>query len=307
MSKIFKPRRIKYSTATGTKGAGIVPASGEMIVVSPTAGHGKGAGKIVIGDGSTTVQAYATNGKALVDDMKFSGSETLSSVGSDSSTTVATALSNVASGKTLSSLFGSLKQAVSLLNTSVTSLNDEKSDIKTRLTKAETRYAQLNYFWYTGALSIVVDDNIGLYGNKFYTLVDCYIHDDCFEDKNQVFTKIAELTIYAYKYEISTDDTNNIYEEFSYTPIINKLKSTITNINLSFLEVCNKYSTLTTYPTRFNTGIQAIVENLDLNNCNGGFGRIFIDNDKLNYGSWARKNNPIGMYCWNCRLAFSYS
>ena len=116
MSKVFKPRRGKASTMS-TKNP--VLESGEFFVEVPNSGVGTGAGKIKMGDGTTAYNSlpYLIDGTSV--------SSQTGSVTADSSTTVAAALNNVTNGKTVAGLFGSLKQAVSLLNGTVTTLNDD--------------------------------------------------------------------------------------------------------------------------------------------------------------------------------------
>ena len=121
VNKIFKPRRGKKSTMAGTK-ANTVLAAGELFLETPDTGVGKGASKIKIGDGST---AYSSLPYALGDT-----TNDVITYSSNSSTSVATALNNVASGKKLGVMIAGLKQAVSLLNTSVTSLNDDITSLE---------------------------------------------------------------------------------------------------------------------------------------------------------------------------------
>ena len=121
VNKILKPRRGKKSTMAGTK-ASTVLAAGELFLEVPDTGVGKGKSKIKVGDGST---AYKSLPYALGDT-----STDVITYSSNSSTSVATALNNVASGKTLANMIAGLKQAVSLLNTSVTSLNDDCAQLK---------------------------------------------------------------------------------------------------------------------------------------------------------------------------------
>ena len=110
VNKILKPRRGKKSTMAGTK-ASTVLAAGELFVEVPDTGVGKGASKIKIGDGST---AYSSLPYALGDT-----SNDVITYTSNSSTTVANALNNVASGKKLGEMIAGLKQAISLVNTSL--------------------------------------------------------------------------------------------------------------------------------------------------------------------------------------------
>lgn len=125
VNKILKPRRGKKSTMAGTK-ASTVLAAGELFLEVPDTGVGKGKSKIKVGDGST---AYKSLPYALGDT-----STDVITYSSNSSTSVATALNNVASGKTLANMIAGLKQAVSLLNTSVTSLNDDCAQLNSNLT-----------------------------------------------------------------------------------------------------------------------------------------------------------------------------
>jgi len=116
VSKIFKPRRGKKSTMTGTKASTIL-AAGELFVEVPDAGVGKGAGKLKMGDGSTPYSSLPyLMGDTSNDKITLS---------SNTRTTVATALNDAASGATLATMIAALKQAISLSDARVTKLNDD--------------------------------------------------------------------------------------------------------------------------------------------------------------------------------------
>lgn len=117
MAKIFKPRRGKKSTMAGSKKATVLSA-GEMFIEVPDTGAGTGHSKMKIGDGSTQYSSlpYAM-GDTENDKIAFSN---------DTSGNITTALNKVTSGAALKTMIAALKQAVSLANTSITQLNDER-------------------------------------------------------------------------------------------------------------------------------------------------------------------------------------
>ena len=123
VSKIFKPRRGLASTMAGSGKKNIVLQKGEFFLEAPSGGMGTGASKVKVGDGTTAYSSlpYAL-GDTSNDKIDFSN---------NTSTTVANALTSVASGKALKTIIGGLKQAISLCNTSITKLNDDTSNIKT--------------------------------------------------------------------------------------------------------------------------------------------------------------------------------
>ena len=121
VSKVLKPRRGLKSTMASSAKKGTVLASGELFVEAPDTGVGTGQHKIKIGDGTTAYNSlpYAI-GDTSNDKIEFS---------SNTATTVANALNSVASGQSLKTIIGGLKQAISLCNTSITQLNDETNKI----------------------------------------------------------------------------------------------------------------------------------------------------------------------------------
>ncbi len=123
VSKIFKPRRGLASTMAGNGKKDIVLQKGEFFLEAPSGGMGTGASKVKVGDGTT---AYASLPYALGDT-----SNDKIDFSSNTSTTVANALTSVATGNTLKTIIGGLKQAISLCNSSITKLNDDCSNIKT--------------------------------------------------------------------------------------------------------------------------------------------------------------------------------
>ena len=168
MSTVFKPRRSSKGRMdqTGTTGkyAHAVLGAGELFLerqqtgTSYTEGSGSAASpvqyRMKIGDGTTE---YANLGYADQTPVSASGAagdgnivgnvaqdtsnggitatfqsladKKVNSVTSNSSTTVANALNSVSDNNTLKDILGALKQAVSLCNTAITSLNDELPEI----------------------------------------------------------------------------------------------------------------------------------------------------------------------------------
>ena len=116
MSKIFKPRRILKSKAASLNP---VLAAGEYIVEVPDTGVGTGPCRTKMGDGKT---AYV--------DLPYMDAVTdvaASTIAFDESTTAdnATLLTEIVTGKSVKSLFGSTKKLLSNLAGSVTELNNK--------------------------------------------------------------------------------------------------------------------------------------------------------------------------------------
>ena len=165
MSTVFKPRRSSKGRMdqTGTTGkyANAVLGAGELFLERQQTGttYTEGSGstsspvqyRMKIGDGTTKYSSlgYAdqtpvsTSGSAgdgnlvgnVAQDTSNGGitatfqslaDKKVNSVTSNSSTTVANALNTVAANNTLKDILGALKQAVSLCNTAITSLNDDR-------------------------------------------------------------------------------------------------------------------------------------------------------------------------------------
>ena len=127
MSKIFKPRRVKYSSiAEGGSKANVVLANGETVFVMPDTGAGTGLGSIIMGDGTTAISnlPYMINGKI---------SENKIEVVTNTKTTATAALTDVISENTLGTVIGALKQASSLNASAATNLNNERNTLQTKL------------------------------------------------------------------------------------------------------------------------------------------------------------------------------
>ena len=135
VSKILKPRRGTSTIMSGSK-ANTVLQSGELFIEAPSTGVGSGKSKIKIGDGSTVYSSlpYAI-GDTSTDPITYTA---------DTSTTVATALSNAASGGTLASIVAGLKQAISLCNTAVGSLSDDLSTLSGTVSSNSTSIGTLS-------------------------------------------------------------------------------------------------------------------------------------------------------------------
>lgn len=108
----FKPRRGKTSTMLGDKKSTLLK-EGEFFVEVPDEGVGKGHSKIKIGDGVT---AYSSLPYALGD----TSNDNITFTDSDTSTDVNTAVTNVASGRSLGGIIASIKNALKLLGRTAT-------------------------------------------------------------------------------------------------------------------------------------------------------------------------------------------
>ena len=108
ISKQFSPRRGAVATMTGSK-KNLVLAAGELFIEYPNTGVGTGAVKIKIGDGTTTYEnlPYAIANDASSDIIVYTD---------DTSSTVAGALTDAASGNTAAEIVAGLKQAITLVN-----------------------------------------------------------------------------------------------------------------------------------------------------------------------------------------------
>lgn len=108
----FKPRRGKTSTMLGDKKSTLLK-EGEFFVEVPDDGVGKGHSKIKIGDGVT---AYSSLPYALGD----TSNDNITFTDNDTSTDVNTAVTNVASGRSLGGIIASIKNALKLLGRTAT-------------------------------------------------------------------------------------------------------------------------------------------------------------------------------------------
>lgn len=108
----FKPRRGKTSTMLGDKKSTLLK-EGEFFVEVPDDGVGKGHSKIKIGDGVTE---YSSLPYALGD----TSNDNITFTDSDTSTNVNTAVTNVASGRSLGGIIASIKNALKLLGRTAT-------------------------------------------------------------------------------------------------------------------------------------------------------------------------------------------
>ena len=133
MSKIFKPRRGKYSTMHGTKSSTVL-AAGEMFIELPDTGAGTGACKMYIGDG---LRPYSELQPAMGGDI--ASREITGSITADQSSTAEAAIANVTTQKTLGAILGSLRRACQLNAASIKTLNDETRTVKDLLDNIKIR------------------------------------------------------------------------------------------------------------------------------------------------------------------------
>src|SRR5574344_643303 len=121
VSEIFKPRRGAAATMSGSKSS-IVLESGELFLETPgvgTAGHCK----MMVGDGSSTYATLAADHKYALGETSYDVVEIAAS----------TALNDAVSGNTLRTVLGALKQAISLNASAISTLNDDISNINTKM------------------------------------------------------------------------------------------------------------------------------------------------------------------------------
>ena len=121
MGRTLKPRRGTTYTMTQTEKRNIVLAKGEFFIEVPNTGIGTGPSIIKIGDGITKYDNLP---------IAVCGTD-VSDVDNSSSTSASTALSNVASGAKISTLFGELKKAISL---TINSVNEVSGEVEFPLT-----------------------------------------------------------------------------------------------------------------------------------------------------------------------------
>ena len=116
---IFKPRRGSRSAFKSGSKRTTVLSAGELMVLRNDTSGSTNRYDVYIGNGTDQVKNLKP---ALYGDT----SEEDITITADSSTTVSSALNNVVTGKTLGALIGSLKKAISLNASSISSLNNDK-------------------------------------------------------------------------------------------------------------------------------------------------------------------------------------
>ena len=127
MASYLRPRRGKRATAISQN---IILKKGEVFFEVPDGGVGTGAGKIKMGDGTTTYQNLPYFYEPAVVDV---ASSTIA-FEEASSTDNTTLLNAIASGAQTSTLFGNIKKLLRNLNTSVTSLNNDLDNLGDQVT-----------------------------------------------------------------------------------------------------------------------------------------------------------------------------
>lgn len=147
VSNILRPRRGSAGTMSTTK-KDTVLAAGELFVeYQGTAGVGKGPVRIKIGDGTTTYEnlPYAISNEASSEIITYTD---------DTSETVAGAIANAASGRSIAQIVAGLKQAISLVNTSYTG---HAADTDIHITSTER--TNWNSIYNNGITAMTVDGN----------------------------------------------------------------------------------------------------------------------------------------------------
>lgn len=118
MASYLRPRRGKRATAISQN---IILKKGEVFFEVPDGGVGTGAGKIKMGDGTTTYQNLPYFYEPAVVDVASSTIAFEEATSTDNTTL----LNAIASGAQTSTLMGNIKKLLRNLNTSVTSLNND--------------------------------------------------------------------------------------------------------------------------------------------------------------------------------------
>lgn len=133
MASIFRIRRGSASTMSGAK-KDIILAAGELFAEYPDEGMGTGAGRLFLGDGSSPFSELQPFLESSAADLDI---ETIEVVANTKTTSTA-ALNDVVSNNTIGSLIGSLKQAVSLVKSELTSsINTTATNASSALTAAK--------------------------------------------------------------------------------------------------------------------------------------------------------------------------
>ena len=174
MSKIFKPRRGTANTMSTTK-SNTVLAAGELFAEVPNGGPGTGKGRLVMGDGTT---AYG-NLPSFIENTDVSSAQV--TITADNSQTSTAALNNVASNATTGALIGSLKQAISLTKSELSSsIDDINQTLEDGVGMTDEQAAQLaalyNQVVYNKKLGDVITCSLtGSHTNASYQLQVCYL------------------------------------------------------------------------------------------------------------------------------------
>lgn len=116
MAAYLRPRRGKKATAESQN---IILKKGEVFFEAPDAGVGKGTGKIKVGDGTT---AYTDLPYFLQQTAATDVANSTISFTENSSTTISTLLSVIATGAKLNVIIGAINKLLNLYNTSITNL-----------------------------------------------------------------------------------------------------------------------------------------------------------------------------------------
>ena len=130
MANRLKPRRGKKSTATNQK---IMLEKGEVFFECPDDGVGKGQGRIMIGDGSTTYDQLVSSNKYFYNPDNFLNTNSDVSHNpvnfiDDTCDDCQTLLEHITTGKNVGSLFGSVHKLLSKHDTSINQLNNDLSN-----------------------------------------------------------------------------------------------------------------------------------------------------------------------------------
>ena len=124
MSRILKLRRGSTAKMQSESKSSTVLKSGEIFLEYPNTGIGTGKSKLKVGDGKTTYSElpYALGGNISDDEI---------TIASDGSSSVSEAISKILSGSKISTLFGVIKQALTILDSTLTGIASSKLDAHT--------------------------------------------------------------------------------------------------------------------------------------------------------------------------------
>ena len=159
MASYLRPRRGKKTTAESQN---IVLKRGEVFFESPPGGVGTGTGRIKVGDGTT---AYTSLPYFLNPDNFISNISTANVTFTETTeTNNTTLLSRIVTGAALNTIIASIKNLLSNLNSSVTTINNDIATKTDKLTNTDSFYGTCSTAAGTAAkvVTLVNTDNFSL-------------------------------------------------------------------------------------------------------------------------------------------------
>lgn len=133
LCKTFMPHRGRKSTMLSDAKKDLILADGELFIEYPDTGIGTGRCNLKIGDGITSYENLPYAIASLEDATELTVTFT-----DAKSTTASNAMSSATSGSTVAKLFGYMRKAIKLLDSSVTSLQSSVVDTSLNGTEIST-------------------------------------------------------------------------------------------------------------------------------------------------------------------------